>query len=142
MRRRTTLGAGSGMLQPAPEALRAAGVDAQDPALVAAANWLRKTQRADGGWGEHFSTCLTGVYVAHPLAQAVMTSWALLALAEIDPSAGSLHAGRALLQALQTPEGSWPPEAVNGVFFGTAMLDYRLYKAYFPAWALARCAQL
>jgi len=124
------------------KALRAAGVDAQDPALVAAANWLRKTQRADGGWGEHFSTCLTGVYVAHPLAQAVMTSWALLALAEIDPSAGSLHAGRALLQALQTPEGSWPPEAVNGVFFGTAMLDYRLYKAYFPAWALARCAQL
>jgi squalene cyclase len=72
----------------------------------------------------------------------VMTSWALLALVEIDPTSGSIHTGRASLQALQTPEGSWPPEAVNGVFFGTAMLDYRLYRAYFPAWALARCAQL
>jgi squalene/oxidosqualene cyclase-like protein len=124
------------------KALRAAGIDAQDPALVAAANWLRKTQRTDGGWGEHFSTCLTGVYVPHPRAQAVMTSWALLALAEIDPSSGSIHAGTALLQAMQTPEGSWPQEAVNGVFFGTAMLDYRLYCSYFPAWALARCAHL
>jgi hypothetical protein len=28
------------------------------------------------------------------------------------------------------------PEAVNGVFFRTAMLDYRLYGAYFPTWAL------
>ena len=27
-----------------------------------------------------------------------------------------------------------------GVFFGTAMLHYRLYKAYFPAWALGRAA--
>jgi squalene cyclase len=43
---------------------------------------------------------------------------------------------------MQTPEGSWPQEAVNGVFFGTAMLDYRLYRSYFPAWALARCAHL
>jgi lanosterol synthase len=24
------------------------------------------------------------------------------------------------------------------VFFGTAMLDYRLYNTYFPTWALAR----
>ena len=124
------------------KALRAAGVDAQDPALVRAASWLRNTQRADGGWGEHFSTGLTGQYVAHPRAQAVMTSWALLALAEIDPTSASLSRGRATLQASQTPEGSWLPEAVNGVFFGTAMLDYRLYRAYFPAWALARCAQL
>jgi hypothetical protein len=28
------------------------------------------------------------------------------------------------------------------VFFSTAMLDYRLYKDYFPTWALARYAHL
>ena len=33
-------------------------------------------------------------------------------------------------------------QAVNGVFFGSAMLDYRLYKSYFPAWALTRAAAL
>jgi hypothetical protein len=27
------------------------------------------------------------------------------------------------------------------VFFGAAMLDYRLYHSYFPAWALARYAR-
>jgi hypothetical protein len=29
---------------------------------------------------------------------------------------------------------------VNGVFFGSAMLDYRLYQSYFPTWALSRHA--
>ena len=43
---------------------------------------------------------------------------------------------------IQRPDGSWPRQAVNGVFFGTAMLDYRLYHCYFPAWALARHASL
>jgi squalene cyclase len=46
--------------------------------------------------------------------------------------------GIAWLCARQEPGGGWPAGAVNGVFFGTAMLDYRLYPAYFPAWALAR----
>jgi hypothetical protein len=27
---------------------------------------------------------------------------------------------------------------VNGVFFGSAMLSYRLYPVYFPIWALNR----
>jgi lanosterol synthase len=41
----------------------------------------------------------------------------------------------------QEPDGSWPQGAVNGVFFGSAMLSYRLYPVYFPLWALNRyCA--
>jgi len=40
--------------------------------------------------------------------------------------------------ARQRADGGWPAGAVNGVFFGSAMLHYRLYPAYFPAWALAR----
>ena len=72
-----------------------------------------------------------------------MTSWALLALMEIlPPGAEPIARGVAWLMARQLPDGGWPPEAVNGVFFGSAMLDYRLYRSYFPAWALARHAVL
>ena len=123
--------------------LRAAGVDASDPGLGRAADWLVRIQRADGGWGEHYSGCLTERYVEHPRGQAVMTSWALLALMEVlGPRAEPVERGVAWLVARQRADGSWPPEAVNGVFFGSAMLDYRLYRSYFPAWALARHAAL
>jgi lanosterol synthase len=40
------------------------------------------------------------------------------------------------LASRQLPDGDWPRDSVNGVFFGTAMLDYRLYNTYFPTWAL------
>jgi squalene/oxidosqualene cyclase-like protein len=124
------------------KALRAAGVDGRDPALTRAADWLRSTQRVDGGWGEHFTGSLEDRYVEHPRSQAVMTSWALLALADIDPGCAAIGRGVAWLQSIQRADGSWPVEAVNGVFFGTAMLDYALYVAYFPAWALGRIAYI
>ncbi len=122
------------------KALRAAGISGQDPTIDRALRWLKSAQRPDGGWGEHFSTSLTGIYVPHPDPQPVMTSWALLALAEDDASQAEVRRGRHLLESLQQGDGSWPCGAVNGVFFGTAMLDYRLYHTYFPTWALARVA--
>jgi squalene cyclase len=81
--------------------------------------------------------------VEHPQSQVVMTSWALLALLEVlPPNAGAVTRGITFLSSQQTVNGSWPQQAVNGVFFGSAMLDYRLYKTYFPVWALARHARL
>ena len=119
--------------------LRAAGVAADDSALARAAAWLVAHQRADGGWGEHWRSCLDGRYVEHPQSQVVMTSWALLALAEtLGASSVAVKRGVAWLEACQRPDGSWPRQAVNGVFFGSAMLEYRLYASYFPAWALGR----
>ena len=120
------------------KALRAAGVSAKDSTIVRALRWLKQVQRSDGGWGEHFSACLTGEYVPHADPQPVMTSWALLALSDGDPGCEAAERGRTLLESIQNVDGSWPSGAVNGVFFGTAMLDYRLYRAYFPTWALAR----
>jgi lanosterol synthase len=68
-----------------------------------------------------------------------MTSWALLALAHAGQArSDAARRGAAFLRARQRADGSYPEQAVAGVFFGTAMLHYRLYKAYFPAWALAR----
>jgi lanosterol synthase len=123
----------------AVEALRAAGADPGDPAIARAARWLLDKQRPDGGWGEHYTGCLDGRYVEHPESQAVMTSWALLALSHTDAArAPAVARGIAWLGRRQQADGSFPDEAVAGVFFGTAMLHYRLYQAYFPAWALAR----
>ncbi len=121
--------------------LRAAGLAADHPALRHAAKWLIRHQKADGGWGEHFRGCLKQEYAEHPESQATMTSWALLALAElVAPGDAALRRGVEWLRARWREDGSYPREAVNGVFFGTAMLDYDLYRAYFPAWALARCS--
>lgn len=125
------------------EALTAAGLDRHDPSLARLAKWLFEKQKSDGSYGEHYQSCLDGNYHEHPEGQAVMTSWALLALMKLvsidHPSIGR---GIDWLVRRQLPTGSFPKEAVAGVFFGTAMLDYRYYKEYFPAWALGRYASL
>jgi squalene cyclase len=125
------------------KALRDAGMPANDDALVRAAEWLRSKQRQDGGWGEHYSGCLEDRYVEHAQSQVVMTSWALLALMEVAGGKDeAVCRGIRWLESVQFPDGSWPQQALNGVFFGSAMLDYRLYKSYFPVWALARHFEL
>jgi lanosterol synthase len=128
------------------EALVIAGVPRRDPAIARALGWLVAHQKRDGGWGEHWKSCMTDEYVEHDESQPAMTAWALLALCEgLDPSAadhaaiaGAITRGRTALQAMQTRGGSWPQKAQSGVFFSTAMLDYRLYKDVFPTWALSR----
>ncbi len=125
------------------KAFRAAGIPDSDSALQSAARWLIGKQRQDGGWGEHYTSCLEGRYVEHPQSQVVMTSWAVLALMDILPIVhSSIQRGIAWLISQQQENGDWPKQTVNGVFFGAAMLDYRLYHTYFPTWALARYARL
>jgi lanosterol synthase len=124
-------------------ALRAAGATQDDPALTRAAAWLVARQKPDGGWGEHYSSCLDGRYVEHPESQVVMTSWALLGLLEtLGADAAPVARGIEWLCRRQLADGSWPEGAVNGVFFGSAMLTYRLYPAYFPVWVLNRYRRL
>ncbi|APR75532.1 Squalene--hopene cyclase [Minicystis rosea] len=123
------------------EGLRAAGAREDDGAVWRAARWLERHQRSDGGWGEHYSGCLDDRHVEHPESQVIMTAWAVLALLHAG-GAGSpaVERGLAFLRRRQGPNGGYPEQAVAGVFFGTAMLHYRLYKDYFPAWALSRSA--
>ena len=121
------------------KAFRMAGIPQDDPSLNRASAWLKSKQRSDGGWSEHYTSCLENRYIEHPDTQVVMTSWALLALMEMSPQGDeAIRRGLAWLLSRQSNDGSWPRQAVNGVFFGAAMLDYRLYHTYFPVWALTR----
>lgn len=121
----------------AVKGLRASGALPDDAALRRARAWLLAQQRPDGGWGEHWRSCLIGKPILAPTSMVISTAWALLALmwaGESDDTA--LRAGIAWLVRAQNEDGSWPRQDPPGVFFGTAMLHYSLYKVTFPLWAL------
>ena len=117
--------------------LLAAGARPGDPALRSACRWLLERQREDGGWGEHHSGCLPGHYVPHEESQVIQTAWALLALLEAgDADWAAISRGARFLLEAQEADGSWPKQDMAGVFFRTALLDYMLYRQYFPLHAL------
>ncbi len=117
--------------------LLAGGAGPGDPALRLACHWLLERQRSDGGWGEHHSGCLSGKYVAHEQSQVIQTAWALIALLEAGDSHWSaISRGARFLLDAQDGEGGWPNQDMAGVFFRTALLDYELYRQYFPLHAL------
>jgi lanosterol synthase len=117
--------------------LLATGVVKHDPAIRKACRWLLERQHADGGWGEHFHSCLRGHYVDHADSHAIQTAWALLALLEAgDPDWPAIERGARYLAGTQTAQGDWPRQDMTGVFFRTALLEYDLYRVYFPVWAL------
>ncbi|MDE0387708.1 MAG: FAD-dependent monooxygenase [Rhodospirillales bacterium] len=118
--------------------LLAAGASPGDPALRLACRWLLERQREDGGWGEHHSGCLTGRYVPHEESQVIQTAWALIALLEAGESNWTaISRGARFLLDTQGADGTWPKQDMAGVFFRTALLDYVLYRQYFPLHALA-----
>ena len=117
--------------------LVAAGAQPDDPSLSQACQWLLDCQREDGGWGEHHSGCLVGRYVPHDRSQVIQTAWALIALLEAGVSDWSaISRGVQFLIETQRADGTWPRQDMVGVFFRTALLDYQLYRQYFPLHAL------
>jgi squalene cyclase len=72
----------------------------------------------------------------------IHTAWAVLALLEAEhPDEEAISRGVRFLITAQREDGSWPREDPAGLFFRTALLDYELYRSYFPVWALARFEQ-
>ena len=117
--------------------LLAAGAPPHDPRIRKACSWIIARQREDGGWGEHHAGCLTGAYVEHQESQVIHTAWALTALLEAEePNWRSLQYGACFLARAQAAGGDWPKQDPAGVFFRTALLDYTLYRSYFPVQAL------
>lgn len=117
--------------------LLATGAHESDSAVRSAANWLLDRQHADGGWGEHHSGCHTGQFKDHEESHVVQTAWALIALLESNDSNWSaISRGVQYLVNTQADDGTWPKQDMTGVFFRTALLDYVLYRQYFPLHAL------
>lgn len=118
--------------------LRAAGAASDDPAIARACEFLRSRQLRDGGWGEQVESCRARAYVSTELGHPVMTSWALLALAE-GPAAvtPALERGVAFLCARQGKDGTWTASELSGVFNKTCGIHYDNYVKVFPPWALA-----
>lgn len=118
--------------------LRAAGFTEAHPALRRAGDFLLARQLPDGGWGELAASCVERRYVTTDCGQAVMTSWALLALVAAGrrDDLAVAHGVEFLLRRQQS-DGSWPPEHIAGVFNRTCAIHYDNYLKIFPLWALS-----
>ncbi|MEA5622442.1 prenyltransferase/squalene oxidase repeat-containing protein [Nostoc sp. UHCC 0251] len=135
------------------QGLLTVGDTASLSAIRKAYRWLVSKQRPDGGWGEHFHGCLSGEYIEHTESQVIQTAWAMMGL--LNASAISITDGvfdlsknrydnRAIIErganflmSMQMENGDWLKQDSVGVFFNTAVLDYTLYRNYFPVWALS-----
>ncbi len=117
--------------------LLASGAPPTDPAIRKACTWLKAHQRPDGSWGERPSAHAIE-YVERGEGQVVQTAWALMTLCEAsDPDWGPLERAARFISRAQLGSGEWPRQDPPGLFFRTALLEYVLYRAYFPVWALA-----
>lgn len=73
-------------------------------------------QRDDGGWGESYKSCETGVYVQRE-SQVVMTSWAIIGLLVAEyPDREPIERGVKLIMGRQCRNGEWKQEGIEGVF--------------------------
>ena len=156
---------GTGAVLPALQAL---GVDMTQPRVRRAVEWLLGRQNPDGGWGE---TCvsypdpsLRGQGESTPS----QTSWALIALiAAGEALSEPVRRGVEFLLRRQQDDGTWDEPQFTGCGFpgygpgnqperyeplddpnsqgpelsAAFMINYHLYRNYFPLWALGRYAQ-
>ncbi|MCB9632898.1 MAG: 2,3-oxidosqualene cyclase [Sandaracinus sp.] len=118
--------------------LLAAGASKTDPAVRKACEFVLAHQRPDGSWGEHWKACLGDTYEDLGHGHVTQTAWAMLTLLEAhEPNEDAIARGASWLASMQLPNGDFPIQEFAGVFFRTALIEYRLYRRFFPVWALA-----
>jgi len=124
--------------------LIAAGEDPQGERIRKAVRWLEAHQNPDGGWGEschsYDDPSTRGVGPSTPS----QTAWALLALLAAGEIASSAtERGVRYLVTMQRKDGSWDEPQFTGTGFPRDfMLNYHLYRQYWPLWALGRYRRL
>jgi len=107
-------------------------------AIDRACAFLLAHQQLDGGWGETVESCRARRYIHAETGQAVMTSWAVLALIRAGRGrTREVQRGIEFLLRRQQADGTWPAEHIAGVFNHTCAIHYDAYLRIFPLWALA-----
>ena len=131
------------------EGLLAAGhgrygdVGGPSPAITKACLFLVSKQLPDGGWGEHFESCIKKEYISTTEGQVINTAWAVLSLmAAAYPDRSVIDRGIDFIKKRQLVSGDWPQEAISGLFNHNCMITYTAYRNVFPIWALNRYASL
>ncbi|HEX6996640.1 MAG TPA: squalene--hopene cyclase [Gammaproteobacteria bacterium] len=148
-------------------ALAAIGEDMSEPYVQRAADWIAEHQNADGGWGETCASYMDDNLRGRGPSTASQTGWALMALlaAARERHAAAIRRGIGYLIDTQRPDGTWDEPYYTGTGFpgygfgarldfrdgrtrqriaqGTElqrgfMLNYNLYRHYFPLMALGR----
>lgn len=122
-------------------ALEAAGENPNQPYIRRAVEWLKSTQRPDGGWGEACcSYCDPALAGSGCDSTSFQTAWAMLGLmAAGEADSPHVRRGNEYLLQSQMDNGLWQDEVHTAPGFPRVFyLKYHGYDKYFPLWALAR----
>jgi squalene-hopene/tetraprenyl-beta-curcumene cyclase len=156
---------GTGSVLPA---LRAIGEDMNDPSVRRAAQWLVSHQQEDGGWGEDCASYVDLSSRGRGVCTASQTAWALLGLLAVGSSEydESIRRGLEWLLSRQRGDGTWDEPQYTGTGFPgygvgerrdlaksgqtleqktelsrAFMINYNLYRHYFPLSAMGRARE-
>ena len=146
-------------------ALQAIGEDMSQPFVRKAVAWLMRHQNADGGWGESCGSYVDPSLRGKGPSTASQTAWALLALiAAGEAHSPEMLKGIRYLHRTQQADGSWDEPYFTGTGFpgygvghrpkklpdpgdpsyqdldmgAGFMINYHLYRNYWPLTALGR----
>jgi squalene-hopene/tetraprenyl-beta-curcumene cyclase len=105
-----------------------------------AADWLRRVQNPDGGFGETILSYYDPALKAKGKSTASQTAWGLIGLlAAVDPADAAVTGAVDWLISHQNDDGSWDEDDFTGTGFPKVFyLKYHLYRNSFPLYALAR----
>ncbi len=112
-----------------------------DPMFVNAVNYLKKTQREDGGWGEdNYSYHDVNYSGKYQFSTAFQTAWAVIGLmAAGEARSPEVKAGIDFILRNQQADGVWNDPCFTAPGFPRVFyLKYHGYDKFFPLWALAR----
>lgn len=158
---------GAGAVLPALEAI---GEDMSRPYIAKACDWLIRMQQEDGGWGESCSSYMDPKMKGVGRATVSQTAWALMGLiaANRDEDREAIERGLAFLVERQK-DGTWEEPEYTGTGFPgygvgatiklgdpllaerlrqgpelsrAFMINYNLYRHYFPMMAMGRWRRL
>ncbi|CAO1636103.1 unnamed protein product [Sympodiomycopsis kandeliae] len=96
----------------------------------------------DGGWSEHFDSCVVGEYIPLNTSRLVQTSWAIIALLHAEyPHKEAILPAVHFLMSKQERDGSWKEDhPCVGVFNRNCGILYPNYRFSFVIWALGKVA--